>query len=356
MHAKIPGIVIQFKTLSSSTIRAYAYVGRASGRSVCFADGSNKKQASKNLSRVLGEPSTLAEISRRKSEEAQVSTKSKEDINWLVARFRASNRFNDLAPKSKKDKLRYLEDFSREFGTWPVKIFEKYETGRDIAEWRSRRADKPRTADLMVMAVSGMFSWARKERLTKANPTKDLNQFYKVDRSGIVWTDNEVDRLLAACSTKELAWAIKLALETALRQGDLIKLPWSAIQGDAIVRKTGKKGSTVVLPAKHLRSLLDEIEKRSPVILTSRKGQPWTSDGLRSSFNKARKRAGIEGKDWHDFRGTAVTRLVIAGLSDAEICTWTGWSLKDVEQMKLIYVSAETVANHMLDRINSERE
>jgi integrase len=43
--------------------------------------------------------------------------------------------------------------------------------------------------------------------------------------------------------------------------------------------------------------------------------------------------AGIEGLTFHDLRGTAVTRLAIAGATEAEIAAVTGHSLRDVHRI-----------------------
>ena len=42
------------------------------------------------------------------------------------------------------------------------------------------------------------------------------------------------------------------------------------------------------------------------------------------------QRAGIVGVTFHDLRGTAVTRLALAGCTEAEIATITGHSLRSV--------------------------
>ena len=65
-------------------------------------------------------------------------------------------------------------------------------------------------------------------------------------------------------------------------------------------------------------------------MLTTSDGKPWTPDGFRASWGKACKRAGVSGVTFHDLRGTAVTRLALAGCTEAEIATITGHSLRSV--------------------------
>jgi integrase len=66
------------------------------------------------------------------------------------------------------------------------------------------------------------------------------------------------------------------------------------------------------------------------MILTSSEHRPWTSDGFRASWRKACAKVGIVGVTFNDLRGTAVTRLALAGCNEAEIATITGHSLPDV--------------------------
>ena len=73
--------------------------------------------------------------------------------------------------------------------------------------------------------------------------------------------------------------------------------------------------------------------KHGPIILTSIDQQPWTSDGFRASWRKACRKAGIVGITFNDLRGTAVTRLALAGCTEAEIAAITGHSLRDVRSI-----------------------
>ncbi len=93
-------------------------------------------------------------------------------------------------------------------------------------------------------------------------------------------------------------------------------------------RKTGAR--VVIRVGAPLKAALDATLKRSTIILTNSDGEPWTSDGFRASWGKACKTAGVVGVTFHDLRGTAVTRLALAGCTEAEIATITGHSLRSV--------------------------
>jgi integrase len=70
----------------------------------------------------------------------------------------------------------------------------------------------------------------------------------------------------------------------------------------------------------------------SNILLTS-EGTEWTENGFRSSWRKACQRAGVVGLTFHDLRGTAVTRLALAGCTEAEIVSITGHTLSDVRSI-----------------------
>jgi len=127
-----------------------------------------------------------------------------------------------------------------------------------------------------------------------------------------------------------------LALWTGQRQGDLLRLPWSGYDGEFIRLRQRKTGVRVTIPVgSPLKLALDEAAqtRRSPVILLNSRGVPWTSDGFRTSWGKACAAAGIVGVTFHDLRGTAVTRLAVAGCTEPEIVTITGHTLKDVRSI-----------------------
>jgi integrase len=125
-----------------------------------------------------------------------------------------------------------------------------------------------------------------------------------------------------------------LALWTGQRQGDLLRLTWSAYDGKNITLRQSKTRARVSIPiGAPLKAALDATLKRSPVILLSTDGKPWTESGFRSSWKKACKKAGVVGVTFNDLRGTAVTRLAIAGCTEAEIVTITGHTLRDVRSI-----------------------
>ncbi len=152
------------------------------------------------------------------------------------------------------------------------------------------------------------------------------------------FNQRDLERALRAAQAAGLSSAsthlhlpLLLALWTGQRQGDLLRLPWSAYDGSKIRLRQRKTGVGVIIPVSaRLKVALEGTPKRGPVILTNIDGKPWTEDGFRSSWRKASALAGIIGLTFHDLRGTAVTWLALAGCTEAEIASITGHSLRDV--------------------------
>ena len=183
--------------------------------------------------------------------------------------------------------------------------------------------------------LAGVLSWGLDRGITTTNPCERGGRLYRGSRNEKVWTADDEESFLKN-APEHLHLALLLALWTGQRQGDLLRLPWSAYDGTTIRLRQSKTGARVAIPVgAPLKSALDRIaqSKHGPVILTSTDGRPWTEAGFRSSWGKACKKAGIVGVTFNDLRGTAVTRLALAGCTEAEIATITGHSLRDVRSI-----------------------
>jgi integrase len=154
-----------------------------------------------------------------------------------------------------------------------------------------------------------VLSWALDRGLVLANPCARGGRLYRGSRVDKIWTaDDEAAFLKSAPAHFHLP--LLLALWTGQRQGDLLRLPWSAYDGTHIRLRRGKTGARVVLPVgAPLKAGLDAAQKHGPLILVNSLRRPWTSYGFQASWRIAATKAGIVGVTFHDLRGTAVTRL-----------------------------------------------
>lgn len=249
----------------------------------------------------------------------------------IIAQYKAAPEFTGLAASTRRAYLAYIKLIEDEFGDLPVAALADRRVRGEFKTWRDSFAETPRKADYAWSTLARVMSFAKDRGIVATNPCERGGRLYVADRKDKIWTEENIAGVLAVASS-EIQLALILALWSGQRQGDLLRLPWSAYESPYIRLRQSKGGRRVAMPAgAPLRALLDATDRRGPLILTNTLGRPWTSDGFRTSWGKACERAGIEGLTFHDLRGTAVVRLAIAGASVPQIAAVTGHSLKDVE-------------------------
>ena len=181
----------------------------------------------------------------------------------------------------------------------------------------ARAVSSRRQADYAWVVLARVLSWGMDRGLVAANPCARGGRLYRGSRAEKIWTAADEAAFLERAPA-HLHLPLLLALWTGQRQGDLLRLPWSAYDGTHIRLRQSKGGRRVVIRVgAPLKAALDATPKRSPIMLTTSDGKPWTPDGFRASWGKACKRAGVVGVTFHDLRGTAVTRLALAGCTEA---------------------------------------
>ena len=264
-------------------------------------------------------------------------------LQFLIDKFQASGEFTTLRPRTRADYVKQIKLIEQEFGDFPIKALAARETRGVFLDWRDKLALKSaRQADYALTVLARVLSVAKDRGRITVNPCERGGRLYNGTRVEFVWTLDDEKKFLMSAPT-HLHLSLLLALWTGQRQGDLLRLAWSAYDGTHIrlrqsksVRVKTRRPVYVTIPVgAPLKAALDEAIKikQSPLILLNSEGSPWTPDGFRASWGKACKRAKIEGVTFNDLRGTAVTRLALVGCSEAEIATLTGHSLRDVRSI-----------------------
>jgi integrase len=247
--------------------------------------------------------------------------------------FQESGEFKfGIKPRTRLDYIKKIKRIEREFGDFPIRALDDPRATSIFLEWRDRLAQTSlRQADYVYGTLARILSWALKRRLIKTNPCANGGKLYQGTRIDKIWTDDDVAQFLRA-APPYLRLAMLLAIYTGQRQGDLLRLPWSAYDGAAIKMRQRKTGAYVSIPvADALKVVLDTAPRRSPIILTSSEDKPWTESGFQSAWGKATMRAGVRGLTFHDLRGTAVVTLARAGCNEVEIYSITGHKPGDVQ-------------------------
>lgn len=265
-------------------------------------------------------------------------------LNLIFDGYQDSPNFrNDIAPRTRRDYAGILDVLRREFGAMPLTVLDAKGTRAKFLDWRDEYGeDSARQADYRWSVLNIAVNWAVGREMVDRNPFSNAGKLYNADRSDKVWSAEQI-RALLSVAPAHVALPFLLALYTAQRQGDLLRLTWRQYDGERISLRQGKTGMYVsVRLATPAKAALDAARDALPeppaadahILLTARGGDPWTEDGFRASWGKVKRDdARIVGRTFHDLRGTAVTMLAMAGCSEAEIATISGHSLKDVRSI-----------------------
>ena len=204
-----------------------------------------------------------------------------------------------------------------------------------IRQWQARQSAN--STRLYLAVISHLFNIARKEwgMVELVNPVELVRKPKLPQGRDRRLVGDEESRLLAACSqtNPELADIVLFAIDTAMRQGEILGLEWRHVnwlEHTAYLPDT-KNGSARLVP---LSERAEEILQRQQVRATGKDGRVWkyTNDGMRAVYNRAVKRAGIEGLTFHDLRHEATSRLVEKGIPIMTVQAITGH--KSTQMMK----------------------
>jgi integrase len=229
--------------------------------------------------------------------------------------------------------------------------------GVDIARYRDERLKKvsPATVKRDLVIVSHLFEVARKEwGLPVLNPVRDIKtpphnkareRRLEAGRDG---KESEEGRLLKACWEARNGYLlplVQLALETAMRQGELVSLRWEHVDlGRRIAHLPDTKNGearTVPLSTTALETLRSLPRHLSGQVFTG-----LTTQAVKIAFTRAVRRAGLSDLHFHDLRHEATSRLFERGLNLMEVASITGH--KDLRMLRrYTHLRAEDLAKKL---------
>ena len=161
--------------------------------------------------------------------------------------------------------------------------------------------------------LSSIINHARREwGINVPNPVQMVRKPQSPQARSRVLTEVEIAKLLQALEPlgRRSHWtkpAVQLALETAMRRGELLSLRWENIDlqcRTAFLPDTKNGDSRTVPLSTAAVQVLQGIPKHiSGVVI------PVKFFSLDAAFKRARKRAGLEDVRFHDLRRTAITRI-----------------------------------------------
>jgi integrase len=206
-------------------------------------------------------------------------------------------------------------------------------TAQRVAEYRDERLQsvRPATINRELGILRHALGLAHREWgvTIRSNPFAEVRRPRNDHPRERRLLPGELERLREAskaCRNKEIPLIIELAVETAMRRGEILSIRWANVD---LVRRTlhlpvTKNGHprTIPLTARAVATLSDLRSLRGGVT-----GECLTLVSplaLRLSWVRITKRAGIEGLRFHDLRHEAVSRFFEIGLSTPEVALISG--------------------------------
>ena len=316
MRVRLKGINSITKKLADGTQRTYWY-------------------AWKGGPALRGEPGTPEFIASCNEAVARKVATPQGQLLATLRAYQASAEFAGLAERTRLDYVKQIKIIEKRFGDFPLAALSDRRTRGIFMAWRDRLAvASRRQADYAWQVLARVLSWSLDRGLVLANPCIRGGRLYRGSRADKIWTAKQEAAFLRSAPA-HLHLPLLLALWTGQRQGDLLRLPWSAYDGTHIRLRQSKTRKPIppILVGAPLKAALDAAQKHGPLILTNSYRRPWKSHGFQAAWGKAVRMAGIVGLTFHDLRGTAVTRLALVGATEPEIASITGLSLRDVRSI-----------------------
>lgn len=195
-----------------------------------LADGSRVTYyyAWKGGPRLPGKPGDPEFIAAYNKAIAQKVERPSDTLQSVLNAYQDSPRFLGLADRTRKDYIRHIRKIETEFGDFPIAALPDRRTRGEFLAWRDRLAIKsPRQADYTYTVLALTIAWAFDRGLVHGNPCERPGKVYRSERIDNIWSPDDEAAFLKSAPA-HIGLAFMLALWTGQRQGDLLRLPWSA--------------------------------------------------------------------------------------------------------------------------------
>ena len=202
--------------------------------------------------------------------------------------------------------------------------------GADLARWRDDRLAAGRSSTTVrndLSIISHLYNTAIKEwgMESLTNPVLKIKKPAPARARDRRLEEGEEQRLLEACSVVDVYWLkplIQIALSTAMRMGEILRLEWQNIDLKRCVAHLvdTKNGDKRDVP---LSSMSVKVLESLPTSINGRIF-PVNQPQVEYRFKYAVAKAGIKGLRFHDLRHEATSRLFEIGLNPMEAAAVTG--------------------------------
>lgn len=277
MRVKLPGIASATKILATGEKVTYYYAWRGGPR-------------------LDGEPGTPEFVLSYEQARRERHAPTSAVLKAIIVDYLASDDFLGLRDRTKADYQKQIAKIERQFGDVPLAALADPKVTKEFLTWRDGIGGR-RQADYAWTVLMLILAHGRSVGMTSYQPPARIRHRYHADRSEMIWEDHHIASFMSVAPVS-LQWALVLAAETGQRQGDLLRLPWSAYDGKLIrltpsktITRIKPKGRPVAVPvSKRLRAVIDALPRVSTIMLTNGRGRPWQGNSFRKVWAPRRAR------------------------------------------------------------------
>ena len=214
-----------------------------------LADGTTRTYwyAWKGGPSLRGQPGTPEFIaSYNEAVARKVEPPTRHSCSRLLQEYQASEDFTGLAASTRRSYVALIVRIEKAFADFPLAALTDRRTRGIFKAWRDRIATDSgrRQADYAWTVLARVLSWGIDRGLVAANPCERGGRLYRGGRADKIWSAADEAAFLERAPA-HLHLPLLLALWTGQRQGDLLRLPWSAYDGKHIRLRQSKSGKPV---------------------------------------------------------------------------------------------------------------
>lgn len=302
-------------------------------------------------------------------------------VSALVAAYRGSVYFRDLAASTQRGYDQALDRLEAWAGPEPAS---RITPGMVQTFYRDLRTRTPAFAAAIVRVGRLLYAAGRRLDMVTSNPF-ERPALVGTDKSGKLWPREAIEAVVRAADAigrHSIGTAVIVNSWAGQREGDVLRMPRTLLDAQAVHLRQRKTGAAVRLPLADVPAVVERVGQElerlrargveaTTLIVSEETGRPYTSDDFRAWFRRVRDLAArgdaqlglppapsfvvdylVAGRatDAADaytvrldelwfmhLRHTAVVRMAEAGVDLVQVAAVTGHSEQTVQQIMQHY-------------------
>jgi integrase-like protein len=241
----------------------------------------------------------------------------------LIENYRKSDRWTDLAPRTRADYEKVHEYLLEKAGNKDAKKTRRV----DIITAMDANRHRVRFANYIQQTMNVLFEHAIDKGWVDQNPAKGIRLLKtprEKQRPHTPWPDWAVKNFRSECS-QQARLILEMGIGSVQRPDDWTRFRWDDFDGTALLVIQQKTGKELYIPCtRHLLDALKIAPRAGETILTKRDGSPLPYRRMAQIMRDERKRLGVLAFDLHALRYRGIHELALHGCTDDEIGSYSG--------------------------------